>query len=101
MIAKRRDDGKLFWCPNGHSQSYAKTTEQQLREDLEREKRLRSQAENDAHWARAEAKSARTKETKAKNKLKQIETRVQAGVCTCCNRTFQNLARHMATKHPK
>ena len=27
--------------------------------------------------------------------------RVQNGVCPCCNRTFSNLARHMATKHGK
>ncbi len=25
--------------------------------------------------------------------------RVKNGVCPCCNRTFQNLAAHMATKH--
>jgi hypothetical protein len=25
---------------------------------------------------------------------------VANGVCPCCNRTFQNLARHMAGKHP-
>lgn len=32
---------------------------------------------------------------KAERKLK----RVDRGVCPCCNRTFSNLARHMATKH--
>lgn len=26
--------------------------------------------------------------------------RVKNGVCPCCNRTFQNLVRHMHTKHP-
>lgn len=30
----------------------------------------------------------------------RIKRRVSAGVCPCCNRTFQCLARHMATKHP-
>lgn len=25
---------------------------------------------------------------------------VGAGVCPCCNRTFKNLARHMAGQHP-
>lgn len=33
----------------------------------------------------------------AKTRLKK---RVAAGVCPCCRRTFQNLARHMATEHP-
>lgn len=27
--------------------------------------------------------------------------RVGAGVCPCCKRTFQQLARHMKCKHPK
>jgi DNA repair exonuclease SbcCD ATPase subunit len=30
----------------------------------------------------------------------RIKNRASNGVCPCCNRTFQNLARHMHTKHP-
>ena len=30
----------------------------------------------------------------------RIKNRVQNGVCPCCKRTFQDLARHMAGQHP-
>jgi hypothetical protein len=36
------------------------------------------------------------KERQATKRLKQ---RVAAGVCPCCNRTFTNLAEHMAGQH--
>jgi hypothetical protein len=32
--------------------------------------------------------------------LSRVKKRVAAGVCPCCNRTFQNLARHMVGQHP-
>lgn len=35
-----------------------------------------------------------------RGKLKAQTTRVKNGVCPCCNRSFQNLKRHMNTKHP-
>jgi hypothetical protein len=52
----------------------------------------------DAALARANA--AEQARLKAERKTKRIEKRIHAGVCPCCNRTFQNLARHMNTKHP-
>ena len=30
----------------------------------------------------------------------RTKNRVAKGVCPCCNRTFQDLQRHMASKHP-
>ena len=101
VIIKRRDDGDWFYCPNGHTQHFTKTTEAELREELQREKNRRESAERDAEWNLANAKNARIAATKAQNKLKKIETRVNAGVCPHCNRTFQQLARHMECKHPK
>jgi len=32
--------------------------------------------------------------------LSLVKRRVKHGVCPCCNRTFKQLAQHMATKHP-
>lgn len=34
-------------------------------------------------------------------KLSNLSRRVRCGVCPCCNRSFQNLKRHMKTKHPE
>ena len=95
-LKKRREDGKSFYCPNGHSQSYTKSEADRLREQLEAAKR-------DAEWQRARAERAdksliaqKAQTTKARNKLE----RVANGVCPCCTRSFTNLRRHMATKHP-
>lgn len=30
----------------------------------------------------------------------RLKNRIAAGVCPCCNRSFQNVARHMAGQHP-
>ena len=84
---------KQFYCPNGHSQHYTgKSDSQKLKElesdlqrkkqELEIEKRNRISAEHMAE--------------KLNKKLK----RVHNGVCPCCNRSFENLRRHMETKHP-
>lgn len=80
----------LFYCPNGHGQSFTgKTAEQLLREQLAAkeqtlaaERRLKDEAQ--ARALRAEKKLSRTK----------------VGVCPCCKRSFTALRRHMATKHP-
>lgn len=79
--------GGDFYCPNGHAQHYTKTEVQRLREKLEEQTRV---ATNQAERAQS-----------AENKIKRMEKRTSAGVCTCCNRTFQQLARHMKTKHPE
>lgn len=99
VLRKRLIDGKSFYCPNGHSQHYTKTTSQKLQEQLDAEILLRQQAQNDAEWQRAEARNARIQEIKAKNALKKIQVRVSSGVCTKCNRTFKQLAAHMKCKH--
>jgi hypothetical protein len=102
MKSELRRSKRTFYCPNGHGNVYAGKTEAEklreeagkLREELEREIRRREMAERESAM---EAKRA----AKATNKLERIKKRVQNGVCPCCNRTFQNLARHMATKHPE
>lgn len=60
-------------------------------EELEREV-VRAQAE-------ANRKAQEAKESRQQNK--RIIKRIKAGVCPCCTRTFQNLARHMAGEHPE
>lgn len=91
FISERRRDHKTWYCPNGCGRCYpAKNETEKLREELEKERAFSSRKisecirlENDLMDAAKKAK------------------RIHAGVCPCCNRTFQNLARHMATKHPE
>ncbi len=42
----------------------------------------------------------RERAQRVSNQYSRMRKRIQNGVCPCCNRTFQNLARHMASEHP-
>lgn len=92
---------RSFYCPNGHQQHYlGETEETKLRRERDRLK-------NDADWQRrrreeaeARAKHQEHRANGYKGHATRVTKRAKAGVCPCCNRTFQQLARHMATKHP-
>lgn len=95
FMRRRRDDRKSFYCPAGHGQHYTGPTEaQKLKGELERAQQMR-----DAAQARAET-AERDREQVAKAH-KKMRARVMNGVCPCCNRTFQNLLRHMKSEHPE
>jgi hypothetical protein len=88
---KLLESHKGFYCPNGHSMIYSgKTEAEKLREELKRKEAEMSQVVEEK-W------KERNRADQAEKKLK----RVQRGVCTCCNRTFPNLANHMKSKHPE
>jgi hypothetical protein len=94
---QRRDDGRSFYCPNGHSMSYTDTIETQLRAQLKDVERARARAEAAAEVERTRARSARAELGKARR-------RAAHGVCPapeCKRRPFENLAAHMAAKHPE
>jgi phage/plasmid primase-like uncharacterized protein len=89
----KADKGGFWHCPYCQvSWGYGKGELQRQREALEAEKQ------------RHQATLARLNDTVAERDriaraAERAAKRTAAGVCTCCNRTFQNLARHMATKH--
>lgn len=91
-IEARKRSREVFHCPNcGDTRVFTeKTREQQAREAAERR----------AAEAELEASEARTKATETSRRYNRMRNRIRNGVCPCCNRTFDNLARHMATKHP-
>lgn len=85
------EDGRDIYCPLGHIFVYRDTVEKKLKR--EREKSARLQAELDQREASLKAQRAATK--RFQNKVKRVE----AGVCPHCRRNFQNLRRHMESKH--
>lgn len=91
-LAGKRASGAGFYCPNGHDLVFGQTTEKKLRAELERKERALEMERNRREAAERQASAARGQVTKLKN-------RVNAGVCPHCNRTFQQLARHMKSKH--
>lgn len=93
---KRKLDnkGSSFYCPAGHGQHYTgKTEEQKLREELDHKRR-----QLEAESGRAAALAHQRDEIARAHK--RMRDRVRNGVCPCCNRTFQNLLRHMQSEHP-
>lgn len=108
FLEDRLKDKRTFYCPNGHQQTYqGKTETEKLREQLAEERRGRQRAEkNVAYWsdeAKAERERAAHERRRAngyKGHATRITKRAKAGVCPCCNRTFKQLAAHMANKHP-
>lgn len=87
----RLQDKKNFYCPNGHGQAYihGKSDAQKLRDAEAREVALRDQL--DASIRDTEA---------ARSALLRDRSRIAKGVCPCCNRSFENVRRHMESKHP-
>lgn len=83
-----------FYCINGHPQVYSGET------DAERLQKQLDRVTKEKEWAEQSSKTARQAEAIAKGKLRAQTERVKNGVCPCCNRSFANLRRHMATKHP-
>jgi hypothetical protein len=101
--AKREEEGNGWHCPYCQSKwgYFGKTEAQKLRDEL-----TRKDAQLDQERARQRELRERIQqrdnviraERGAKTKLKK---RIAAGVCPCCNRTFQDLARHMKGQHPE
>lgn len=98
----RKIDHQSFWCPLGHEQHFPEgpTEAERLRQQLDAE---RARVE---FWRAAERrestnrKAAERRAAAARGQVTKIKNRVAGGVCPCCSRSFVQLARHMATKHP-
>lgn len=91
-----------FYCPYGHSGHYAEgeTAEDKLRRERDRLVQRLAQKDDEIKHQRERAEGAERRLTAARGQVTRIKNRVSAGVCPCCNRTFENLARHMHSKHP-
>lgn len=88
------ETGENWFCPNGHNRIYSETEQQKLQKQL-------FQAQENERLERQWKERERKQRLAAEKKISALKTRVANGVCPCCHRSFQNLRRHMATKHPK
>lgn len=83
-----------FYCPMGHTCSYKNNDYDQTKENL---------AWYEAALERTQQTLGATERSLAAQKgvTTKIKKRIANGVCPCCNRQFQNVARHMAGQHPE
>jgi len=91
---RRRGDGESWYCPNGHSQCFSETREGALK------KRNAALADEAERLRRDNLRLSDDLMTNAKE-LRRIKRRTHAGLCTICNRHFENVERHNKTKHPE
>jgi hypothetical protein len=93
VATDQRERGGQHYCPNGHSLSWKENDLARAREELERERRRSASLTSQLDQERASHVATRGQLTKIRN-------RIAKGVCPCCRRSFVNVGRHMATKHP-
>ncbi|KKL77521.1 hypothetical protein LCGC14_2034020 [marine sediment metagenome] len=93
--AERRRDHLIWYCPNGHGQSWSQDNEE------EKAKRLLAEERTRLVLVRTERDQAVQDLMNQAKEIKRHRRRAQAGVCSQCHRTFSSVARHMATKHPE
>lgn len=98
----RRDDHKTFFCPNGHTNWYpGKSDEEELRDELAREKHHREQAAARVEDLRAQRDAVQRRLSATQGVVTRHKRKIAAGRCPCCSRKFSDLAEHMKAAHPK
>ncbi len=93
---RRRDDHKDHCCPNGHWQHYSGESDADKVRRLARQ--LEAERENTQYYQR-QRDDCLKEITSKKRVITRLKNRVHNGVCTECHRHFENLERHMKTKH--
>jgi DNA repair exonuclease SbcCD ATPase subunit len=101
-VAKSRPEDFQFYCPNGHAQHYTKgeTETDKLRRERDRLKQEQAWYEQQLDAARSESDFRRRQLSATKGQITKMKKRAANGICPCCNRSFTNLQRHMASQHP-
>jgi hypothetical protein len=90
--SKKNETGDSWVCPNGHSLSYSDSEVKRLKRELEA-KTLEANRNREQYFAE------QRKHEQTQKAMTRLKKRTAAGVCPCCQRTFQQLSRHMKTKH--
>lgn len=101
--AARANQHIEFCCPYGHKGHFADgpTDEEKLRQKRDRLVQRLAQKDDDIRRQRERREAAERSAAAYKGQATKLRKRAKRGVCPCCSRTFQNLAAHMKTKHPK
>lgn len=100
--AQRGPNGIRFYCAYGHPQHYVigETEEDKLRRERDRLAQRIAEKQDEINRQREMREATERQLSATRGVVTRIKNRVGHGVCPCCNRTFGDLSRHMATKHP-
>ncbi len=100
--AERLRDHKSFYCATcGRNNYYTGTSDlEELQGRLNTIQDQRDTARKNLNEQREKTRSKARQLSAQKGVTTRIKNRIANGVCPCCKRTFQNLARHMKGQHP-
>jgi hypothetical protein len=84
---------KSVYCPLGHRWHYTGKSEATVQRERAEAAERRARANRDLLEAEERSHAA------TRGHLTRVKNRVEHGVCPHCNRSFQDLRRHMRSKH--
>lgn len=101
LADKQRKSGGYHSCFNGHSQGWSKgdSVDEQTRRERDSLKQQLAERDDRIAQERKNREIAERQASAARGQVTRLKNRAKAGLCSCCNRHFTNLERHMATKH--
>lgn len=97
---ERKKTGEGFFCPNGHSRVFRKTTEEELRERITRIEGERDRAERGRQYQMEEKQTAKRQAAAQKGLRTRQRNQILRGLCPQCGHMFKGVRRHMQRKHP-
>lgn len=96
----RYKDGQLFYCPNGHHINWTETEAIRLQAKLDQVQADRDWWSRVATERRHSIEAEKKRHAATKGQLTKTRKRAVAGLCPCCSRSFVDVRRHMANRHP-
>lgn len=98
---RRRDDGNMFWCPNGHQQHFTESELQRAQKRAENLAKRLEWAEQGERNAIARADATERRRRSIQGHATRLRKRIASGQCPCCKERFAELEQHIAEKHPR
>lgn len=85
---ERLNDGRNFYCPNGHQQHYTESMTAKLK-----------RAREDKEWWEGEANRVGRSLVSTRGVVTKLKNRSHLGTCIYCEKKFPDLAQHMDICH--
>lgn len=100
---QRREKGGFWNCPYCKCSWGFRKEETELAKLKHKLEHQEASTERERKWRREEKERhehTQRRLSATQGVVTRTKNRIGKGVCPCCNRTFQDLQRHMSTKHP-
>lgn len=108
FLDRKRSDKKKWFCPFcGTTWRYRRGTEDELRDELARERKRREAEEaavarlrRSLDMTQDRLETEQRRRAGLKGYVTRIKRRIGAGKCPCCKADFHDLGAHMRAAHP-